>query len=259
MAKQGKISSKVLVSFFLLVTLAFVLIAAIVWKLDQPLPVDTSPKMFNKQLYSRSDPDSLWVVVNKTRVLPADYSPGDLAVPGVSLRSNASDPQMSLRRPAAKALERMFGAATKDGIELRLASGFRSYNLQQAAYESEVNALGRTKADTESARAGYSEHQSGLAADIEPSDRRCEFMPCFAETAEGKWLARNSYKYGYVIRYLPGKQKITGYIHEPWHFRYVGTELANELFRTGLTLEQFFGLPPAADYSSRPLHLGGEQ
>jgi D-alanyl-D-alanine carboxypeptidase len=100
-----------------------------------------------------------------------------------------------------------------------------------------------------SARAGYSEHQTGLAVDlITPASPACDFDACFAGTPGGRWLARDSWRFGFVVRYQPATTSITGYAPEPWHLRYVGRPLAAELHRAGIaTLEEFFDVP-GGDY-----------
>jgi D-alanyl-D-alanine carboxypeptidase len=209
------------------------------------------PQSFDKTRLSIDDSNCIWVVVNKTRPLnPTNYVPSDLIVPNVPLRYNASYDEMKLRKEAADALQDMTSSAKSESINLKLASGYRSFNLQTSVYNNFVKTQGRAVADTQSARPGYSEHQTGLAADLEPVDRTCEIEDCFANTKEGIWLAANSYKFGYIVRYQPGKQSLVGYKYEPWHFRYVGRELAAELKKqNNPTLEEFFGLPPAPDYN----------
>lgn len=208
-------------------------------------------KSFNKQTLSIDDPTSLWVVINKKRPLqPANFTPNDLVVPNVPLRFGPDFEEMKLRKSAATSLEQMVAAAKKENVNLMLASGYRSYELQTSVYSNFVTSQGQATADTQSARPGYSEHQTGLAVDLGPTDRTCEIELCFANTAEGKWLQINAYKYGFIIRYQPNTQATVGYTYEPWHFRYVGTELAVELHKqNNPTLEDFFGLPPAANYN----------
>ena len=194
---------------------------------------------FDKQQFSLSDPTSIWIVSNKQRPLdPRDYAPSDLVSVGNGQR---------LRSEAASALTELFDAASSAGYTLRPLSGYRSYSTQVAVYQSEVNAYGRAVADTQSARPGTSEHQTGLAIDI--GGGGCGIEDCFGDTEEGKWVAANAYKYGFIIRYPEGKQNVTGYRYEPWHVRYVGKDLSIEMNRQGiLTLEEFFGLPAAPDY-----------
>lgn len=204
---------------------------------------------FNKKQYSNDDPASLWVIVNKRRPLqPKDYAP-QVAAPNVPLRLGASNPEMMVSTKMVPALESMFAAAKKDGIELMVASGYRPYSLQVSVYGSEVKAYGQAEADRESARPGFSEHQTGLAVDLEPVSRQCEVQDCFGDTPEGKWVTEHAHEYGFILRYTPTGEPTTGYRHETWHFRYVGTELSKEIYRlNNPPLETFFGLPAAPDY-----------
>ncbi len=194
---------------------------------------------FNKNLHSLDDPASIWVVVNKTRPLqPKDYTPSDLVGVGNG---------QQMRAEPAKALQTMIQDAKTQGLNIRPLSGYRSYTTQVSVYNNEVRTYGQAVADTQSARPGTSEHQTGLAIDI--GGGGCGIEDCFGNTAEGKWVAANAYKYGFIIRYTPDKDHITGYRYEPWHIRYVGVELATEMHTNGMqTLEEFFGLPPAPDY-----------
>lgn len=188
---------------------------------------------FDKKKYSTEDASSIWVVSNKTRSLnPIDYSPDDLEDVGGNQR---------LRKQAAAALKQMLLAARNEGLTVTPLSGYRSYDTQVRVYGNEVATYGQAVADTQSAKPGHSEHQTGLAIDV--GGGGCGIEDCFGDTAEGKWVAANAYKFGFIIRYVSGKEDITGYRYEPWHIRYVGNELALELRRTGvLTLEEFFGL-----------------
>jgi D-alanyl-D-alanine carboxypeptidase len=208
-------------------------------------------KTFDKSQYSLTDPTSIWVVVNKIRPLqPRTYTP-QLVVPNMQLRSNITSDERQVRPDNAAALKVMADAAKADGITLTLESGYRSYNFQVNLYNHYVSVQGKAVADSQSARPGYSEHQTGLAADLggitKPS---CNVEQCFTDTPEGKWLAANAYKYGYVIRYPVDKTPVTGYEYEPWHVRFVGTELSTEMHtKSTETLEEFFNLPAAPDYN----------
>jgi D-alanyl-D-alanine carboxypeptidase len=156
---------------------------------------------------------------------------------------------MHVQQAAATALEAMFSAASADGVELRLDSGYRSYTEQTSLYNYYVNVQGQATADEQSARPGHSEHQTGLAVDIGNADATCSVQQCFADTPGGKWLAANAYKYGFLLRYTDAKTAITGFAGEPWHFRYIGKQLAEEMRRKNiLTLEEYFKLPAAPDY-----------
>lgn len=214
-----------------------------------------SSNVFNKSKYSLNDPTSPWAVVNKGRALPEDYVPADLVIPELSTRSNATADEKKLRQDAAAALSNLFSGAKQAGYNLMIASGYRSYATQVAVYNAEVKNNGQAVADTESARPGHSEHQTGLAVDVEPANRSCEIQVCFADTQEGKWVAANAYKYGFTVRYPKDKQMLTGYSYEPWHLRYLGSDLAAELNRSGRTLEQFFSLSTYSDYPATSYEL----
>jgi D-alanyl-D-alanine carboxypeptidase len=150
----------------------------------------------------------------------------------------------------ATALEKMVQAAANQGVHLNLQSGYRSYSFQVSLYNGYVKQQGQADADRQSARPGYSEHQTGLAADLGGSTQpSCNVAQCFANTVEGKWLAANAYLYGFMIRYTTAKESITGYEDEPWHIRYVGTQLSTELHASGITtLEEFFGVSGGSAY-----------
>ena len=215
---------------------------------SQPQSKAASPG-FNAKLYSVNDPTSPWVVVNKQRPLnPKTYAP-ELTVPNIPLRLGASSGEMHVSKQMAPALEKMAADAQAAGVPLMLASGYRSYDLQVSVYGAEVRNYGQATADRESARPGFSEHQTGLAADLEPTSRKCEIAQCFGDMAEGKWLAAHAADYGFMIRYPQNKESVTGYMYEPWHVRYVGVELAKELQRQQIdSLEMFFKLGAAANY-----------
>nr|WP_179389177.1 M15 family metallopeptidase [Psychromicrobium silvestre] len=197
---------------------------------------------------SLDDPRSIWVIVNKRRPLkPANYHPSDLVRPAVS--SNVGGETAMLRAPAAAALEKMAKAAQVHGTPLTLVSGFRSYQTQVSTYGSFAAATGISGADHASARPGYSEHQTGLAVDI-GNGGGCNLQPCFAGQPLAAWVAQNCHTFGFVVRYQLNFQDQTGYFAEPWHLRYVGVELATAVKKSGLhSLEQYFGLDPAPDYS----------
>jgi D-alanyl-D-alanine carboxypeptidase len=218
-----------------------------------------SKEIFNKSQFSINDPSSIWAVVNKGRSLGANYIPADLIAPNIPLRLPATDPEMHVRSIAAPDLQQMYKDAKNQNINLMLSSGYRSYDLQNSVYASFVRAQGQKSTDSSSARPGHSEHQTGLAIDIEPANRNCEVELCFENTPEGKWLALNSYKYGFIIRYQKDKENITGYEYEPWHVRYVGKDLAAELHNNNQTLEQFFGLPVFSDYPKNSYILGSNR
>lgn len=199
-----------------------------------------------QQCLSTESPSSIWVVVNKKRPLsPLTYVPTDLVYPRVS---NVNG--QPIRREAAAALETMFAAASRAGAgSMAMQSGYRSYTTQRSIYNGFVRTDGQAAADLKSARPGYSEHQTGLVADIAPRTAGCSDMHCIASTPQGAWLRAHAWEHGFIMRYEATTTHITGYMHEPWHYRYVGKVLAAD-YRAGgfVTLEGFFGMPAAPRY-----------
>lgn len=226
-------------------------LAAWVWirpaSVSAPRTADdtTESSSFNKTTYSIDSPSSIWVVVNKQRPLPSTYAPTALRAPDVSLRGGA---EMQVRDEAAKATEAMFATAKRDGIDLTLVSGYRSYDYQKQVYTNFVSLDSEAAANRYSAKPGHSEHQTGLAIDVGDTSGQCQLETCFGDTAAGKWVAANAHKYGFIVRYKKDTEQQVGFSYEPWHLRYVGKELATELNRTGQTMEAFFGLPDVPDY-----------
>ena len=193
------------------------------------------------------DPNSITALVNKQRPLAKDFVPKNLVklssvgVPSVN--------DHSMRREAADASRELYDAAGKAGHHLNFASGYRSYELQTELYTEYVDQLGQEAADATSAKPGFSEHQTGLAVDIFESNTDCILEGCFGETKPGKWLKENSWKYGFILRYENGTQDVVGYEYEPWHFRYVGKDVAAAYHESGArTYEEFVGAPAAPDY-----------
>ncbi|MFS0691006.1 M15 family metallopeptidase [Sporosarcina sp. 179-K 8C2 HS] len=164
------------------------------------------------------------LIANKKYPLPSTYAPGESKV-------------------AREAFEEMAAEATFSGINLTAFSTYRSYEYQASLYDRYVKKDGVEKADRYSARPGYSEHQTGLAFDIgEVNYEKYWASFKFGDTEAGKWVAANAYRYGFILRYPEGKEHITGYRHESWHFRYVGKEIAEEIFKRNITLEEYLGL-----------------
>ena len=181
--------------------------------------------------------------MNKTRpVAPPDWAPSDLvAVPGSEL---------PLRAEAATAAGDLLDAAAAAGHRLTTLSAYRSYDYQVRTYGHWVDELGRAEADRVSARPGYSEHQTGLAWDVgDAATPACDLEACFGDTAAGRWVAAHAAEYGFVIRYPAGAEDVTGFDHEPWHLRYVGSAEAARVEAAGGVLETAWGLPPAPDYT----------
>jgi D-alanyl-D-alanine carboxypeptidase len=191
---------------------------------------------FDKSKYSTTDPSSLWFIANKQHSFnPIDYKPTDLITSyGATIRAIAESD-----------FNAMMIAAGSQGAQPTVVSSFRSYSYQVGLYNQYVAESGQSIADAFSAKPGYSEHQTGLAIDFGSHNdiANCQLSSCYGQTVEGTWLAAHAYEYGFILRYPDGKQSITGYESEPWHYRYVGRELAAEMHMKSIsTLEEFFNV-----------------
>jgi zinc D-Ala-D-Ala carboxypeptidase len=218
---------------------------------DQVAPKPVT--IFNPPKYSIDEASSIWVVVNKQRpVTPTRYKPASLAFPAFPNPQVQNPFNLRLRTEAALATEELAAAMAAAGEgTLILNSGFRTYKTQKALYERTRETRGLAVAEKLSARPGFSEHQLGLAADFSVQGQGCVIMVCFGKLEAGIWLAENAHEYGFILRYPKGYKAITGFQYEPWHFRYVGVELATEMKNKGTkTLEEFWGLGSAPNYST---------
>ena len=158
------------------------------------------------------------MIVNKTYSLPQSYNPGGMTADTLA------------------AFTELQAAAKADGYNIVSVSDFRSYETQDTLYHNYVARDGQAAADTFSARAGHSEHQTGMAID-------CNWAgDAFNSTPEAKWLADNAWKYGFIIRYPQNKEAITGFKYESWHIRYLGKDMAKKVYDSGLCLEEYFNI-----------------
>jgi zinc D-Ala-D-Ala carboxypeptidase len=189
------------------------------------------------------NPLNILALVNKQYALPDNYAPEDLMRPDVPFSFGDLDIEKSyLRKEASMHLELLFEAAERDGIEIFAVSGYRSYERQTNVFDRKANQVGQAAAAAVVAVPGYSEHQTGLAMDISSRGVRLELVEQFGETDEGVWLVENAHKFGYILRYPEGKESITGYQYEPWHFRYVGVSAATVIYEKQITLEEYFNI-----------------
>jgi D-alanyl-D-alanine carboxypeptidase len=201
-------------------------------KIIGELPHSTSPR-------SNVETDGNLMLVNKTHPLPSDYAPSDLVTPHVAFKTGSSEVRQ-MRREAAGALEQLFAAAGEEGVNLYAISGYRSYDRQAAIFAASAKSHGSEAAANQySARAGQSEHQTGLAMDVSSASAGYALTGGFGTTKEGAWLAENAYRFGFILRYQQGAESITGYQYEPWHIRYVGTSAAEEITNRQITLEEY--------------------
>ena len=187
-------------------------------KAPTPDSVSTSSKGYEiKTVNGVTTVDGV-LVANKTYGLPASYYTGDLT-------AECDSAYMSLKAAAAKA-----------GYSLYISSGFRDYETQEVIYNRYVANDGKANADRYSARPGHSEHQTGLAIDLNG------VSDSFGDTPTGKWVAAHCHEYGFILRYPKGKEAQTGYMYEPWHIRYVGKDVATKIAESGLCLEEYYGI-----------------
>lgn len=161
------------------------------------------------------------VFANKKVDLPRDYTPGE-------------------NRTARNQLNQLIQDARNDGLDIVFRSGYRSYEEQEQLYKDYVARDGEEAANQYSAKPGKSEHQTGLAFDVGSNKATDDFRKSFGNTNEGKWIKKHAHKYGFIVRYPNGKENITGYQYEPWHLRYVGKDLANEINKQNTTLEEYY-------------------
>lgn len=193
-------------------------------------PVKTNPTIDNggyiegQELPSEPTYVKGILVANKKHPLPSTFAPGE-------------------DKGARAAFDELAAEATLSGFKLTAFSTYRAFDYQVTLYERYVSRDGKAAADTYSARPGYSEHQTGLAFDIgEVNFEKHWASSSFGETEAGKWVAANAHRYGFILRYPEGKESVTGYMHESWHFRYVGIEIATDIFNRKITLEEYLGI-----------------
>ena len=170
---------------------------------------------------------------NKYYQLPEDFIPANLKEVPVNYHING-ERKYYLDETALNAFIEMADAAKAEGIELRILSAYRSFSYQQGLYNTYVERDGFEAANRYSARAGHSEHQTGLAVDVNLISQDFENRPEFL------WLRDNSYKFGYILRYKEGYEWETGYMYEPWHYRYVGKEVAKQIFEEDITFDLYY-------------------
>lgn len=196
-----------------------------------PSAAEDDPDLLNRELLVIEDGDDLFAPVNKQTTLKSDYEPQDLrSIPEYM----NPERQMQLREPALRMLVALWHAAQFDGISLKVISAYRSYSYQGDLFQRYADNYGVEEANLFSARPGQSEHQLGTTVDF--GGTAADLTAAFADTPQGLWLADHAHLFGFVMSYPEGSTEITGYIFEPWHFRYIGIEAALDLKRSDLTL-----------------------
>lgn len=177
--------------------------------------------------------NTFYTLVNKYNYLRDDFVPNNL----VEMTTPYSKEGIYLVTEARDNFYKLVDKAKEEGLTIRAISAYRGYTYQKRLYDKYVEADGVNKADTYSARPGFSDHQTGLAIDV---DNTISSFENFTNTKEYQWMLDNSYKYGFILRYPSGKESITTYQFESWHYRYVGLKLAKKIKASNLTFDEYF-------------------
>ncbi len=242
------------VSYFIALSLLISCLSLVLLVLHFIVPAENSfitGTLANQELPRIEDGDDLLAPVSKERTL-GDYAPSDLRrIPDyLSMDGRV----MYLRPVPLEQLELMWRAADRDNVELLVRSAYRSYSTQRTLFNNYVRDHGEEEANRFSARPGQSEHQLGTTVDF--GGTNVDLSAAFANTAAGRWLSANAYRFGFVMSYPDGKEQITGYIYEPWHYRYIGVDSALEFRASGLTLKEYLEAKkvatPAAPATPKP-------
>ena len=184
------------------------------------------------------------ILVNKNNHLDKSYIPTDLVETDQNENNfhhfiDASKKPL-IRLFVLKEFNKMRRDAHKDNIDFIIDSGYRSYEYQEKIWNTSLKKFGLDKTKKQVALPGTSEHQTGLAIDIAYYQDGLYSDDVKSSDKEVKWLQNNSYKYGFILRYPKDKEKITGYNYEPWHYRYVGKDIASICYKNNLTLEEYY-------------------
>jgi len=175
------------------------------------------------------------ILVNKTHFLPKSYIPSNL----VMMKEKYGNSTRKVNKTAYEAFVKMCDAAKSENINLWITSAYRTYQYQNGLYEASKKKNGSDYANHTVAKAGFSEHQTGLAIDI-VSAKGKPLTQEFEQTKQFKWLSEHAHEYGFILRYPKGKKDITGYNYEPWHYRYVGVETAKKIKKSNLVFEEYY-------------------
>lgn len=173
------------------------------------------------------------ILVNKYFSLPDKYAPTDI----VTVSNWYSYGTITIKSEVYEAFKNMFNAAKKENITLIINSGYRTYENQKQVYDYYKNINGEEYADGYAARPDFSEHQTGLSIDVITYGTAGKD---FDKTDAFKWLQEHAHEYGFILRYPKGKEEITGYAYESWHYRYLGKDLAQKVKKSGLTYDEYY-------------------
>ena len=190
-------------------------------------------KVFYTSVNPSPNQNSNFVLVNKFYYLDENYTPNKLE----EIDNKYSVTRKYLVNVAKISFESLAKKASEEGLKIRAVSAYRNYSYQTTLYNNYVKQDGVENADKYSARPGFSEHQTGLAVDV---DNKISSYNNFENTKEFTWMKENAHKYGFILRYPKDKEYITGYIYEPWHYRYVGIDIATFIHKNNLTFEEYY-------------------
>lgn len=178
--------------------------------------------------------DGILMLVNKFNALDKDYNPDDI----VKISNWYAYEGNSIREVVYEKLKGFYNAARNAGYYVVINSSYRTYEQQERDYNNFLTKYGKKYADSYAARPGHSEHQTGLAFDINPPGAGMDDYEQHKDAYD--WLAEHAHEYGFILRYPKGKEHITGYNYEPWHFRYVGEKVAKEIYEQKITFDEYY-------------------
>lgn len=199
-------------------------------------PFIDSQNKVNKN-YTIQDPDNVLTLVKPGFNMASSYEPKDLITPQMPIAPDCNNPK--LRKEASDALVSMYNDAKKEGYALVINSAYRSYKNQKTIYDDYFKKYDEVTASSLVAKPGSSEHQTGLGVDLTSESVIKGEKLVFGDTPEYQWVLKNAYRYGFILRYPQGRSSITGIVHEPWHFRYVGKDVAKKIYENNWTLEEY--------------------
>jgi len=244
--KKNKFTRTNLICILLIIALGMLMITTYAYTNRQEIALRLASKNTSTSTATKEAlPTELTTVtsyqylVNKSHQIPSDYVPTDLTTPYL----NSTTDVIQLRQEAADKAKEMKNAASEAGVKLIVSNGYISYATQEEIYRSHQQLLGDA-VDLSMPKAGYSEHQLGLAIDFTDDASKSNATSEFANTDAGKWLYEHAHEYGYILRYPEGKSDITGYNYMPWHYRYVGVDVANAMYAISPTetLEEYYNV-----------------
>ncbi|MCI8446453.1 MAG: M15 family metallopeptidase [Bacilli bacterium] len=212
---------------------AIYIVLAILILLFYTKDIDLFGQNFYENIKQIDNPDAIMVLVNKNYQLNNNYVPNDLEI----ISTSYAYENKSLRKEAKEAFEQLSEDAKNLGYKIVATSAYRDYDYQKKLFEEYTNEKGEAYALECSAKPGHSEHQTGLAVDVAGSN---DDYDEFESSIEFPWLKENAHLYGFILRYPKGKEHITGFKYEPWHYRYVGMEVATIIYNENLTLEEYY-------------------